>query len=139
MAANNRDNNPMKLINDFFQQRPDKTLLHTMDDLFQHPSKKSFFVETIESEKHFIVKAELPGIQKEEIHVDLLGNVLRIKVKRRKEKTDVIVGDPEKWDGVQRTVELPLEMQLKDMKAVHQDGILKVYFSKKKGRKIEID
>lgn len=139
MASNNRENNPMKLINEFFQQRPDKTLLHTMDELFQHPSKKTFFAEMIESETHFIIRAELPGIQKEEIQVDLLGSNLRIKVKRLKEKTGVTDGDPKKWDGVQRTVELPSDVQLKEMKAVHQDGILKVYFPKKKGRRIEVN
>ncbi|MCD7033979.1 Hsp20/alpha crystallin family protein [Metabacillus sp. GX 13764] len=134
-----KKSNPMKMINDFFQQRPENTLLGTIDELFQHPAKKpSFLLEKMESETHVILRAELPGVHKDEIHVELLSSKVRIKVNRKKRENEAESETDLKYNGAVREADLLEDLNFNEMKAVYQHGILKLYFPKKKGRRIEI-
>ncbi|AZB42752.1 Hsp20/alpha crystallin family protein [Bacillus sp. FJAT-42376] len=126
---------PMRMINDFFENRPGKTLLDTMDDLFTRQSGKMYFgVHLSETMTHYIVKAEIPGVSKDEIDLELEGQQLVIRLYPHKSNKDGA-----KWDGAKRMIDLPGNALLQDMKAQYQNGILTVRFPKKQGRKITID
>ncbi|MRX72675.1 Hsp20 family protein [Bacillus lacus] len=122
---NNRG--PMRLMNDFFSQRPKKTLLDTLDDYFRGGEEQhAFAVTTNEGQTHFTVTAELPGVPKRDISLELHGQNLNISaVKNSRKRTQII--------------SLPYYVQTKGMRAVHRDGVLKVHFLKQQSRKIEID
>ncbi|USK34213.1 Hsp20 family protein [Bacillus sp. F19] len=83
MDSNRKD--PMKMINDFFVSLPKHTLLGSIDDYFKHSfAPRGFPVVIDESDAAFIVKAELPGIEKENIKLEILGEELIITVKSDK-------------------------------------------------------
>lgn len=46
----------------------------------------SFKVDVVEDSKHFVVKADLPGVTKEDIQVKMEGDNLVISAERREEK-----------------------------------------------------
>jgi HSP20 family protein len=94
----------------------------------------------------FVVKAELPGVKKEEIDIRVAGNALTISGKREKEekierkdyrRLERAVG------AFTRTVTLPGEVDLEKVTASYKDGILEVRAPKlegaePKGRKVEV-
>lgn len=122
---------PMKLINEFFKTRPQRTLLDSIDDYFRERfTVPSFPIDTYETDHTFIVTAELPGIPKEDIQLKVLNSQLLISIKK---------GTNHKISGTKRTVTIPSYVLTKNLKASYKDGILKVRFPKKQGKSIEIE
>src|SRR4051794_1633127 len=57
----------MRMMNDFFNEKPIKGFLQSIDDFFKSPFPPgaSFQVDTIESDNEYIISAELPGVKRE--------------------------------------------------------------------------
>ncbi|MGM0876027.1 MAG: Hsp20/alpha crystallin family protein [Bacillota bacterium] len=122
---------PMKMINEFFQKRPKRTLLDSIDNAFQKPNVASFSTEVVESDQHFKIIAELPGVPKDDIKVEIRGDEVYIEVKEQESLTRNI--------GGVRTVQLPNYVIKRNMKAVYRDGMLEIRLDKKKSTRIQID
>ncbi|WP_052737808.1 Hsp20/alpha crystallin family protein [Bacillus sp. SA1-12] len=122
---------PMKMINDFFQQRPKRTLLDSIDNVFKKSSASGFSIEIAESDLNFIIIAELPGVPKDDIYVEIRENQVFIIVKEQKHLSRKIGGT--------RIVQLPDYVIKTKMKAVYKDGMLEIRLGKKKPTRIEIE
>jgi HSP20 family protein len=103
-------------------------------------------VDVYEEGGSIVVKAELPGVKKEEIEVHLTDGALTISGKKEKEEK-VERKDyrrVERAAGVfSRTITLPAEVELEKVTASFKDGVLeirapKVEGAEPKGRKIEV-
>ncbi len=90
-------------------------------------------VDVYEDKENFIVKAELPGMKKEEINVTLHDGSLSISGERKSEEK-VEKGEvyrSERFFGrFQRTVALPTSVDAGKIKAQYQDGVLTVTLPK---------
>ncbi|MFD2216785.1 MULTISPECIES: Hsp20/alpha crystallin family protein [Metabacillus] len=127
-----RNNDPMRMINEFFQSRPKRTLLDSIDDAFRKTASTACFsVDVKETSEHFNILAELPGVPKEDINVEIRGDDVVIEVKEQSHQ-DRNVG------GVQ-SVSLPHYVLRRNMKASYKHGLLKIQLDKKKPKKIEIE
>ncbi len=123
---------PMKLINEFFQSRPKRTLLDSIDEAFRKPnSTANFSLEVKETTDYFTIIAELPGVPKEDIQVELRGEAVVISVKEQKHQS-------RKVGGV-RSVSLPHYVMRQNMKAMYKHGLLEIQLKKKKPKRIEIE
>jgi HSP20 family protein len=122
---------PMKMINDFFQNRPKRTLLDSIDNVFRKTHNANFSIEVIETDHHFKIIAELPGVPKEYINVEIRGEDVFIEVKEQKNLT-------RKLGGI-RTITLPNYVIKRTMKAVYRNGMLEIRLDKKKPTRIEIE
>lgn len=122
---------PMKMMNDFFKNRPKRTLLESIDNAFRKTSAANFFYEVVENNQHFKIIAELPGVPKEDINVEIRGDEVYIEVKEQKHLTRTI--------GGVRTVQLPHYVIKEKMKAVYRHGVLEIQLDKKKPTRIEIE
>lgn len=145
MASENdkRDQNlegPKQLFNDLFQLNPNKSLLDTMDHFFNNAFHGGFPVEEVDSKSHYTVKANLPGISKDDIDVELLENRLHIMVDRRDIEQNFDEGMfSRRQTYMERVITLPSNLKLSNMKATHQDGVLNISFPKKRGKRIDIE
>lgn len=123
---------PMKMINDFFQSRPKRTLLDSIDEAFRKStSVASFSLEVKESADHFIIIAELPGVPKEDINVELRGDDVVIMVKEQRHQGRRI--------GGVKSVSLPHYVLRQNMKAMYNHGLLEIQLDKKKPKKIKVE
>ncbi|QGQ44155.1 Hsp20/alpha crystallin family protein [Metabacillus sediminilitoris] len=122
---------PMKMMNDFFQNRPKRTLLDSIDNVFRKTHDANFSTEVVETDHHFKIIAELPGVPKEYINVEIRGEDVLIEVKKQKNLT-------RKLGGI-RTITLPNYVIKRTMKAVYRDGMLEIRLDKKKPTRIEIE
>ncbi len=102
-------------------------------------------VDIYEEQDKFVIKAEVPEVNKEDIEINLENNVLTLKGERKFEKEDKKENyhRAERYYGMfQRSFTLPATVKQEDIKASLDKGVLTVEIPKKeevKPKKIEID
>jgi len=115
-------------------------LRREIDRLFEDPfsllaPSTSFFqnwtpsVDIFEDKERYIVKAELPGMKREDIDVALDGNTLTLSGERKQEeeKREGESYRSERYFGrFQRSITLPTEVQANKIEAAYKDGVLTV-------------
>ncbi|MDQ0230240.1 Hsp20/alpha crystallin family protein [Metabacillus malikii] len=126
-----RKKDPMKMINEFFHSRPRRTLLDTVDDVFNNHSSLERNLDVFESEEYYTIQAELPGVPKDDINIKILGENLVIEVKEQ-------MGIRRKFGGVAK-IPIPDFCLKSNMKAVYRHGLLTIHLRKKKPKKIMIE
>lgn len=101
-------------------------------------------VEMYETDNEIVVKAELPGVKKENIEVSIKDNTLHIrgeKKEEREEKTETIHRLERVYGKFERVLTLPVDVKAEEVKAEYKDGILEIRLPKSevsKEKKIEI-
>jgi HSP20 family protein len=92
-------------------------------------------VDVIEADKAYSVKAELPGVNKEDIKVSVYGNQVIISCdvkKQTEEKQGEKVIRSERYSGqLYRNFTLAHEINDKETTAKYHDGVLELYLPKK--------
>jgi len=92
-------------------------------------------MEVVENEKDYVVHAEIPGVKKEDINLDVSGNQISIsaEVKREKEeKNGERVLRAERYFGrVSRTFTLAHDIDEAGVQAKYTDGVLQLTLPKK--------
>jgi HSP20 family protein len=104
-------------------------------------------VDLYEEKDDIVVKAELPGMEKDNIEVNLSGNRLTIKGEKKKEEEVKKEGHyslERSYGSFVRTLELPREVQTDKVKAAFKSGILEIRLpkteeAKKKETKVKVD
>jgi HSP20 family protein len=85
-----------------------------------------------ENGDHLLVQADLPGIKKEDIHVDLKEHVLKISAERKVENDDAQHLLKERFYGkYERSFRLPESIDEDKIQANFNDGVLEIKLSKK--------
>lgn len=90
-------------------------------------------VDLYEDKENLVVKAELPGMKKEDIEISLHDGFLSFSGERKQEKNqeDAEARRSERWLGrFQRSVSLPCRVDPEKIKATYTDGILTVTLPK---------
>jgi len=134
-----------RMFNDFFQQRffapswmprikfPDLTDVSTSVDMFEEGDA-------------LVIKAEIPGMKKEEISIDFTGDVVTISgEKKSEEKTERkdYYRVERSFGSFSRKLQLPVEIQIDKATASFKDGVLEIRMpkseaAKQKSRKIPV-
>ena len=90
-------------------------------------------LDVYEEKENFVVKAELPGMKKEEIEVSFHDGSLSISGERKSESKheEAEVYRAERFFGrFQRTVTLPAPVAVDKVKAAYKDGVLTITLPK---------
>jgi HSP20 family protein len=99
------------------------------------PSPSQIKVDVKETEGGYTVHAEVPGVSKEEIHVSLDGNVvtLRAEVKQQDSsgKDEKVLRSERYFGAVQRSFQLPQDIDQTQAKAKYDNGVLTLTLPKK--------
>ena len=119
-----------RTYNPFYGQRRGRTYA---DGYTWTPS-----VDITETEDNFELRAELPGIAKDDLNISVKDNLLTLSGEKRQEKTD----DTENYRRVerrygsfQRKFALPREVATDDIKAEYNDGVLTLSIPKPEAAK----
>ena len=90
-------------------------------------------VNVSETDKEIEITAELPGVEENQIDVNLVGDMLTIKAEKKseEEKTDKDYHVVERSYGkFERSMRLPCEVDAKEVKADFKNGVLTVKLPK---------
>lgn len=114
---------------------------------FPMVSMKAPSLDVFEEKDEIVVKADLPGMSKDEIEVTVTENVVTIKGEKKKEeevKEKDYYRRERSYGSFVRSVELPSEVKSEQIKANFKDGVLEIRMpkteeAKKKAVSVKID
>ena len=90
-----------------------------------------------EDDKAYTVHADIPGVKKEDIQVDVNGDMvsIRAEVKQEKEekKGEKVLHSERYYGMASRSFSLPTEVDQKGVVAKYKDGVLDLTLPKKQG------
>jgi HSP20 family protein len=90
-------------------------------------------VDIAETKDEVIVKAEIPGMTKEEISISLSDNVLTLRGEKKKEKEEkgkTFYRMERSYGSFVRSLTLPTAVLAGKVKAVYKDGVLEITLPK---------
>ncbi|GAB6906613.1 Heat shock protein Hsp20 [Desulfosarcina cetonica] len=133
--------NPTGRLNPF-RRRMDTLFDDFFGDLFrgEDEAREQLWnpkVDIFEEDDQYVVKAELPGVEKDKITIDVNGRVLTVKGDRANEKEVKEKNYYRRecsYGTFQRSFTLPDETDSEKIKAEYKDGILKVNIPKPETR-----
>jgi len=130
------------------------SLRDDMDRLFstffgrQREEMDGFWSPTVDIEEDnesFLVKAEIPGLKKEDIKISVRGNLLSVSGERKHEseiKDKTFHRIERSYGKFSRTITLPSDVESDKVKATYKDGILTIILPKPeslKQKEIEVE
>jgi len=89
--------------------------------------------DVLEQKDAFKIHMDLPGIKKEDLHVDITDDYISIKGERKQvheENSDYIMQVERHWGKVARTIPVPKGVNVKEAKANFENGVLEVSLPK---------
>jgi len=103
--------------------------------------------DIIDEGAELVALVELPGVNKEDIQVNVTPTMLRIRVEKKKEKEEKETGyyyRERSYGGFYRAISLPTEVLPEQVKASYKNGVLEVRMKKKvkttsEGREIKVE
>ena len=126
--------NYLKQIDDFFEQTPLRGVIADLNHFFQKGNRLlTFPVDLYEVGDELVVTAELPGIQKEQIQIEIQNEYLKVSVKE-----DILEETEEEQTShnyyrrersiseASRIIKLPYLINKKTAKASYQNGVLEI-------------
>jgi len=126
-------------VNKLFQERFVKPAKETTAARLWAP-----VVDVIEDDEKIIVRAELAGMKKEDIDIELTGDTLTIKGERKfenEEKKENFVRVERVYGQFQRSFTIGVPVKSDQIKAGYKDGILEIAIPKSedlKPKKVEV-
>jgi len=139
-------------MNVLLRREPLAGLESLLDELFQPafarpaagPAPRRIRVDVKETPEAYVVQADLPGVKKDQIAIDVEANEVAISVETARAKA----AENEKWLHVERYAgkserrfALPLELDAARAEARFADGVLELTLPKKAptaARKVEV-
>ncbi len=109
-----------------------------LEDVFPAVEREQILappVDVYETDSEVVVKAELPGVKKEDIDVTIKENAVHLKAERKEEKEEKTenVHRIERFYGtIERIIPLPTEVKPEEAKAEYKDGVLEIRIPKTK-------
>jgi HSP20 family protein len=102
-------------------------------------------VDICDTKNAIVVTAELPGVKKEDISIEVKDNILTIRGERSEDsevKEENYYRRERSFGSFQRSFSMPTEIKPESIKASFKDGVLKIEVPKpeeKKPKQISID
>ncbi|MDQ0213650.1 HSP20 family molecular chaperone IbpA [Oikeobacillus pervagus] len=135
----------MKTMNYFFHERPVKGVLQSIDEFFSGAFPASNFgVDLRDQGEHYELMAKLPGIKKEQLHIEVHSTFVSILV-----QSEEVVEEENQhkqtfkhhslYKQQSRTIPLPTIIDERKAQADYENGILKLTLPKVKGRTLYLE
>lgn len=106
----------------------------------KYPADESVFsgtwippVDIYETEEEMVMKAEIPGMKKEDITIEVKDNILTLKGERKIQKNvkeENYHRLERNYGRFQRYFNLPFEVETDKIQAIYKDGVLEVTLPK---------
>ena len=90
-------------------------------------------IDVVDEKNEVVVKAEVPGLSKDDITVELTESSLIIRGEKKREKEvkeENYYRSEREYGSVYRSIELPVPVKPQDVKATFKDGVLEIRMPK---------
>ena len=121
-------------MEEFFEDFPPRRWMETFEPLgWKWPVgidyERAFRLDVIDHERELVVRAELPGVEKEDVTVEIAGDRLLIEAERKfeeEEEKENFYRHELGYGKLMRTVALPDEVDADNVHAELKEGILSI-------------
>lgn len=126
-----------RLFEDFFPIRSSERR-----DLFSDVLSPA--IDIYETKDDVVIKAEIPGINKEDIKINIVDNSLIIEGEKKQEKEvkdENYYRVERRYGTFRRVIDIPVPVKTEEVEATYKDGVLEVKLPKKeeaKPKEIEV-
>ena len=125
-------------MEEFFEDFPPRRWMETFEPLgWRWPRgvdyERSFRLDVIDHDKELVVRGELPGVEKDDIEVMIMGDRLIIQAEREFEEEDdedAYYRHEVGYGKLMRIIALPVKVDSEKIHAELKDGILEVRLPK---------
>ena len=125
-------------MGEFFENFPPRRWMETFEPFgWKWPIdidyERAFRLDVIDRDKEFVVRAELPGVEKEDVKVEIMGERLMIEAERKfeeEEEKENFYRHELGYGKLMRTVALPDEVDADNVHAELKEGILSIHLPK---------
>lgn len=120
-----------RFFDDFWEPRNIPTQSEHSAEWFPH-------CDVVESEGHYLLTIDLPGIPKDQIKIEALDGKLTISGERKQEEKKTESGawyTERRYGKFQRSFSLPVGIDTNKIEANYEDGVLKLYVPKAEAEK----
>lgn len=122
---------PFRNAEDFFKE------FSMMPSLRAFETEPRIRMDVSENDQAYMIKADVPGVKKDDIKIAIDGNNITIRVSKKEEKEEKAGGNmvcSERYYGEQyRSFTLPQDVDETKAEAKYQDGVLNLTLPKKAG------
>ena len=130
-------------IDQLFSGKTNGGMLQSLDNFFQNSSiRNTFPIEMNEEQNYYVVKAKLPGINKQQINMEILGQSLLISVHHREiinyEEDSKTYHTQQTFHTVKRSVTFVKPINEDGIKANFNNGLLEIIVPKLKRKEIKL-
>ena len=128
------------LLDEFFDEPWEKSLFGARNPLYGKHAKNLMKTDVRETDECYELDVDLPGFQKDEIHVDLKDGYLTIRAakgldKDTQDKKGKYIRQERYAGACSRSFYVGTDLQPKDVNAKFTDGILELTFPKEAPKK----
>jgi HSP20 family protein len=125
-------------MEEFFEDFPPRRWMEAFEPLgWKWPMgvdyERSFRLDVIDHDKELVIRGELPGVEKDDIEVMIMGDRLIIQAEREfeeKDDEDAYYRHEVGYGKLMRTITLPVAVDAESIHAELKDGILEVMLPK---------
>ncbi|MGM9987433.1 MAG: Hsp20/alpha crystallin family protein [Bacillaceae bacterium] len=136
----------LQKMNQYLENSPIRGMFDEMNSFFDRNFFTVIPIDIYETEKDLVIRADIPGVQKNQITIDIMGDVLKLTVTNdiTQQQLDEQINFHKKersYMHASRTVKLPYPVDRDTARANYQNGILEIKapLNKVKLPPIEID
>jgi HSP20 family protein len=108
-----------------------------MRPIFRTPIGPQIKMDVSEADGKYQVKAEIPGVKKEDIHVSVDGNLVSISAEVKQEKEtregERVISSERSYGMASRSFSLGSDVDQENIKASYNNGVLELILPKKSG------
>ncbi|MBI1890850.1 MAG: Hsp20/alpha crystallin family protein [Burkholderiales bacterium] len=122
---------PLQEMEDFFREGRWSPMLRRFG------SESGIRMDITENDQNYVVKAEIPGVSKEDIKVAIDGNQVSISTETRQEREqkegENLICNERYYGQMSRNFTLPQDVEDTKAEAHYQNGVLELTLPKKEG------
>ena len=100
---------------------------------FQRPSRDIPFIDLSETKDELILKAEIPGLNPEDLDISITDDILTIKGEMKKEfakERENYHRMERRYESFSRSIQLPCRIMIEDVEATYKEGIVTIIMPK---------
>jgi HSP20 family protein len=125
-------------MEEFFEDFPPRRWMETFEPIgWKWPIgidyERAFRLDVIDRDKELVVRAELPGVEKDDVKVEITGDRLLIEAERKfeeEEEKENFYRHELGYGSLMRTVVLPEDVDADNVQAELKEGILSITLPK---------
>jgi len=100
---------------------------------FTRPPRDIPFIDLSETEEDLILKAEIPGLNPEDLDISITDDILTIKGEMKKEfakEREHYHRMERRYESFSRSIQLPCRIMIEDVEATYREGIITIIMPK---------